>query len=63
MDTTDSNIKFDENGVCERCNLFYKQILPTWNKGDGHTEELNKIVSQIKKDGKDKPYDCLLGFS
>lgn len=63
MDTSDPNIKFDENGVCERCNQYYTQILPTWNKGLGHAEELNDIVSQIKKEGKGKPYDCLLGFS
>lgn len=63
MDTSDINIKFDENGVCERCNQYYTQILPIWNKGKGHSDELNGIVDQIKKKGKGKPYDCILGFS
>jgi hypothetical protein len=27
MDTTDSNIRFDEKGVCERCNEYEKSIL------------------------------------
>ena len=63
MDTSDSNIKFDEKGVCERCNDYYNRILPMWNKGEGKEAELNTIVNKIKKDGEGKPYDCLLGLS
>lgn len=63
MDTTDPNIKFDKKGVCERCNQYYNEILPHWNYGNGHLDELNRIVAKIKKEGKGKPYDCLLGFS
>ena len=63
MDTSDPNIKFDEKGVCDRCNQYYTEILPWWNKGHGHEEELQKIVEQIKQAGKGKSYDCLLGFS
>lgn len=63
MDTTDEYILFDENGVCERCNEFPKGILPWWNYGKGHEIELAKIVSDIKKKGKGKEYDCILGLS
>jgi len=63
MDTSDPNIKFDENGVCERCNDYYNQILPMWNKGEGKQAELNAIVEKIKKEGNGKKYDCLLGLS
>ncbi len=63
MDTTDPNIKFDEKGVCERCNQFYRDILPLWNYGKGKEKELNEIVSKIKETGKNKKYDCLLGLS
>lgn len=63
MDSTDPNIKFDEKGVCERCNQYYTQILPSWNNGKGHAEELAKIVQKIKDDGEGKEYDCLLGLS
>lgn len=63
MDTSDPNIKFDEKGVCERCNQFYAEIFPSWNKGIGHFEELKKMVEKIKAEGKGKPYDCILGFS
>lgn len=63
MDTSDSNIVFDENGVCERCNEYEKVILPRWNYGKGHEEELKKIVDEIKKSGQGKKYDCILGLS
>ena len=63
MDTSDPNIKFDQNGVCDRCNQYYNEILPSWNYGLNKESELNKIVEQIKNDGKRKEYDCLLGLS
>lgn len=63
MDTTDINIKFDEDGVCERCNDFKNNILTGWNYGIGKEEELTKIVDSIKREGVGKPYDCLLGLS
>ena len=30
MDTTDSAISFDEKGVCDFCNDYYRNILPNW---------------------------------
>ena len=63
MDTSDINIIFDVNGVCERCNEYEKSILPRWNYGKGHDEELRRIVSEIKKAGEGKKYDCILGLS
>lgn len=63
MDTTDLEIQFDENGVCNRCNEYKERILPEWNYGKGHTEELNNLITQIKRSGKGKKYDCILGLS
>lgn len=63
MDTSDPNIKFDEKGVCERCNLYYRDIFPEWKNGKGHEEELKAIIDKIKLDGQGKSYDCLLGMS
>ena len=34
MDTTDSEIIFDKNGVCDHCNTYYKNIEPYWNPND-----------------------------
>lgn len=63
MDTSDPQIKFDKKGVCERCNQYYNEILPTWNKGIGKESELKEIIEKIKKEGKGKKFDCLLGLS
>lgn len=63
MDTTDDDITFDENGVCMRCNEFQTRILKSWNYGNGHEEELNSLINKIKKKGKNKKYDCILGLS
>lgn len=63
MDSSDPKIKFDNNGVCERCSAYYDEILPSWNKGLGKEKELYEIIDKIKKDGEGKEYDCILGFS
>lgn len=63
MDNTDPLIVFDEKGICNRCNDFYKNILPKWNYGKDKEDELAKIVEKIKNKGKGKKYDCILGLS
>lgn len=63
MDTSDEKITFDEKGVCERCKEYDQRILPRWNYGKGHEEELNKLLLDIKRKGKGKEYDCILGLS
>ena len=63
MDTTDKNIVFDKNGVCNRCNDFNNRILKDWNYGRGHEEELKNIIEKVKLDGKGKDYDCIIGLS
>lgn len=63
MDTTDSKIIFDEKGVCDFCNDYQQNILPKWKRGDAAQEELNRIAAVIKKSGKGKEYDCIIGMS
>ena len=63
MDTTDEDIVFDEHGVCTRCNEYKERILPQWNHGKGHEKELNALIAEIKRKGKGKDYDCILGLS
>ena len=63
MDTTDEDISFDENGVCNRCNEFKNRIEKEWNYGRNHKKELQMLIESIKKAGKDKKYDCILGLS
>ena len=63
MDTTDSDIQFDEHGVCQRCREYEERILPDWNHGKGHEVELQELIAKIKKSGEGKKYDCILGLS
>ena len=63
MDTTDSKIIFDDKGVCDHCNTFYSDILPNWNTDERGDKALNDIVKKIKRQGKGKDFDCLMGMS
>jgi N-acetyl sugar amidotransferase len=63
MDTTDSLITFDENGVCDHCNNYYSKIEPSWKPNDEGRKELEKIVAKIKAAGKGKDFDCIIGMS
>ena len=63
MDTTDSKITFDENGVCDHCRNFDKNIAPYWKPNENRFDELQKISEQIREAGKNSEYDCILGLS
>lgn len=63
MDTSDTKISFDENGVCDHCRNFEKKIKPFWKPQENRFEELEQISKVIRKAGKGKEYDCILGLS
>lgn len=63
MDTTDTKIVFDENGVCDHCQNFIENIVPNWDTGENGKKELEKIIDKIKEDGKDREFDCIMGMS
>ena len=62
-DSNITNISFDENGVCNYCIQVEKL---TMDYGTGHhkgKKEFEKILEQVKKKGKNKKYDCVIGVS
>jgi N-acetyl sugar amidotransferase len=64
MDTSDSNITFDDRGWCDYCNNYYKNILPHWHPDDAiGRAEIERQVDAIKRDGKGRDHDCLIGIS
>jgi 3'-phosphoadenosine 5'-phosphosulfate sulfotransferase (PAPS reductase)/FAD synthetase len=63
MDTTDPNIIFDENGVCDHCHDFQNNVKPNWHTDEKGKSELEAIVRKIKKAGQKNEFDCLLGLS
>lgn len=58
MDTSDPEITFDEKGVCNHCKLYDRQSQYIFNQA-----KLEEVVEKIKKQGKGKEYDCLIGLS
>lgn len=63
MDTTDPEITFDEYGICNHCK-FYRNTYPlVVFPGDAGEKKLDSIVEEIKRRGRNKPYDCLIGLS
>jgi N-acetyl sugar amidotransferase len=63
MDTTDPEIIFDENGRCDFCDNYYNSILPSWHPDEVCEKELQSIAAKIKREGKGKVYDCIIGLS
>lgn len=63
MDTSDSKIVFDENGVCDHCNTFFNHTVPHWHTGEKGRIELESLVEAIKVSGKREDFDCIIGMS
>ena len=63
MDTTDVKITFDERGVCDHCNLFFREILPKWQQDVRESKTLQEIVKAVKEEGRGKSFDCIIGMS
>ena len=63
MDTTDSQISFDTDGVCDHCNTFKKIILPSWDDGAKGKANLVYLADKIRREGDNKDFDCIIGMS
>jgi hypothetical protein len=57
------NISFDEFGVCNYCRQVEK-LIDEFGTGSAKGERLlEQIVAEMKCDGRDKKYDCIIGVS
>jgi N-acetyl sugar amidotransferase len=63
MDTTDSRITFDQEGVCDHCRLFEAQVLPNWHTGERGDREFRALAERIEASGRGKEFDCIIGMS
>jgi N-acetyl sugar amidotransferase len=63
MDTSDPDIVFDNNGVCDHCKNFFDNTLPRWNEKLRDNSKLERILEKIKLDGEQKEFDCIIGMS
>ncbi len=63
MDTTDSNIRFDDRGWCDYCNNYHANILPHWHTDERGARELEREAEEIRRAGRGRDHDCLIGIS
>jgi N-acetyl sugar amidotransferase len=61
-DETTPNIKFDENGICNYCHT-HDDLNKQYPTGEEGKKRLEIIFDEIKKAGKNKKYDCIVGVS
>ena len=64
MDSLDSRIQFNSEGVCDHCATFDQQILPDWERMRTEIGGLTEMVNAVKASRKSsQQYDCILGMS
>jgi len=63
MDTSDPQIRFDENGVCNHCKDYLEKLRKGALTEKEKKEKLQTILELIKEEGQGKEYDCISGVS
>ncbi len=64
MDTSDGEIVFDANGVCNHCRRAEDLIttrLSLYKSGGAY--QIDQVAARMKASGKGKAYDCIVGVS
>lgn len=63
MDTSDTHITFDFDGVCNHCREFEETTRKNWFPNDEGSRRLAEILDRIRVVGKGQEYDCIIGLS
>ncbi len=63
MDTTDSSITFDEDGVCDHYHNYFNEEARYVRKDEAGSAILHETAERIRKHGLGRKYDCILGLS
>jgi len=63
MDTSDSAISFNSDGVCDHCLTFYSKVAPEWGNDYPAEAKLRSLAAKIKTSGHGKDFDCIIGMS
>jgi N-acetyl sugar amidotransferase len=63
MDTTDPQITFDAKGQCNHCTEFISVRSNYLYKGAESDAKLEADIEKMRKAGKGKEYDCIVGVS
>lgn len=63
MDTTDTEIVFNDNGVCNHCHDYEERKKKLITNPVQREKALQGIIQKVKDTGKGKKYDCIVGIS
>lgn len=63
MDTSDPEISFDEEGVCNHCLAYQLRAQNELCTDERGQERLALLVDEMKTSGRGKDYDCIIGLS
>ena len=63
MDTTDPRIVFDEAGGCNHCHDYDQRASQELFAGKEREHRLELMVEAIKREGRGRDYDCVIGVS
>lgn len=63
MDTSDPEITFDDEGVCNHCHHFDAVTRRQWFPNDEGRRRWEAIAERLRAEGRGRDYDCLLGLS
>lgn len=60
---SDNTIKFDSNGYCNYCTEALSKIGKNYFPNDEGLRRLQKLLTRLKEENKDKKHDCIMGIS
>jgi N-acetyl sugar amidotransferase len=63
MDTTDPEIKFDDQGNCNHCNSAIELAGKVWFPDEHGEKYLNSVFEKIRYEERNKEFDCIIGLS
>lgn len=63
MDTSDPEIEFDGDGVCNHCHQFDNETVKRWYPNAEGKQKLDEVFAAIRQEGRGKEYDCIIGLS
>jgi N-acetyl sugar amidotransferase len=63
MDTSDPDIDFDADGVCNHCHAYDAAVAARVLEGGAAQSALKALCERIRRDGAGRDYDCVIGVS
>jgi len=63
IDTSDPSISFNADGECNHYTDFQENVMPRWQTGKEGQRQLESTVAAIKREGKNREFDCIMGLS